>query len=390
MATAIVTAGAGARGAYEAGVLSVVVPKLLEEKREEVVLVGTSAGAINTAIIAAHASEGAAAAAEKLEQTWRSLDMKSVYRGDPGSIFAYMAEFAGLPKFESYGLLDTAPLRKLATEVIDWNAFPSNFGQWLKAAGVVATKASSGESVVFVQGLGDRQRLPPDDLARGIAYRSAELSAAHVLASSAIPIAFPSVEIDHDFYLDGGVRLNTPISPAIDLLSKVSPTGPNRMIVVSTVPDPDRVSRSSSPRALRPARPDILAEAAMLLHSMLVDRVPEDLLSLRRVNAIARGASVADSRSGKSGQSFYVIEHAYFGPPSSDAITAAVTETWKAHSALRTPVTVEFISRAFGRGTTHDQLLSYILFDRAYLNELVDSGQRDAKAALEKGFPWRV
>jgi NTE family protein len=60
MATAIVTAGAGARGGYEAGVLSVALPTLLEEGEKNIVLVGTSAGALNTAIVAGAAHPGGA------------------------------------------------------------------------------------------------------------------------------------------------------------------------------------------------------------------------------------------------------------------------------------------------------------------------------------------
>lgn len=65
--TAIVVAGAGARGAYEAGVLSVLVPRLLEESdsvdEHGSTVVGTSAGAINTVLLAAHRDPADAIAA---------------------------------------------------------------------------------------------------------------------------------------------------------------------------------------------------------------------------------------------------------------------------------------------------------------------------------------
>src|SRR5580698_10411135 len=113
MATAIVTAGAGARGAYEAGVLSRVLPRLLEDEREsKIVLVGTSAGAINTAIMAGAADQGAGAIADKLAATWGGLSVDKVFKGKIWPLLAYAAEALGVRKAHSYALLDTDPLHK--------------------------------------------------------------------------------------------------------------------------------------------------------------------------------------------------------------------------------------------------------------------------------------
>src|ERR1700690_587469 len=75
--TAIVLAGAGARGAYEAGVLSVLVPRLLEQPGQEIALVGTSAGAINTAILAAF--ENADKAVSAMTDLWTTIDTGDIF-----------------------------------------------------------------------------------------------------------------------------------------------------------------------------------------------------------------------------------------------------------------------------------------------------------------------
>ncbi len=217
MATAIVTAGAGARGAYEAGVLSRVLPRLLDDEREtKIVLVGTSAGAINTAIMAGHADQGAGVVAEKLGTTWGSLTVDKIFEGRVWPLLAYAAEAFGIKQVHSYALLDTGPLRKTVTDggYVDFGVnLRSRFsGTWLKAAGIVATKVSTGESVVFVEGLG--AGVPAPNASRGIVYRDVALGPAHVLASAAIPIAFSSIEVNPgEWFVDGGVRLNTPIAP---------------------------------------------------------------------------------------------------------------------------------------------------------------------------------
>jgi NTE family protein len=96
MATAIVTAGAGARGAYEAGVLSRVLPKLIDEEREDqIVLVGTSAGAINTAIMAGAAGLSATVVAERLCKTWCDLRVGKIFKPNPWAAVAYGAQALG-------------------------------------------------------------------------------------------------------------------------------------------------------------------------------------------------------------------------------------------------------------------------------------------------------
>jgi NTE family protein len=400
MATAIVTAGAGARGAYEAGVLSRVLPRILDDEKEtKVVLVGTSAGAINTAIMAGAAGEGAGAIGDKLATTWGGLSVDKVFEGKVWPLLAYAAEALGVRQVHSYALLDTAPLHKTVIDggYVVWPRLQDKFsGTWLKAAGIVATKVSSGESVVFVEGLGSS--LPDPNRSRGIVYRDVTLGPAHVLASAAIPIAFSSIEVNPgEWFVDGGVRLNTPIAPAIDLLEKVDPGGNNRIIIVSTEPDPDRVEGSSS-RPITESQPDILDEAASIMYSALVDRVAEDVLSLRQVNAVIKAAATPSPAVGQgasppspAGQGaapdFRVIEHCYFGPASRGHIASAAGEAFKERSQ---PLVLRILSHVIGnQGKTHDELLSFLFFDATFLKTLFAMGARDADALMVGGkLPW--
>lgn len=299
MATAIVTAGAGARGAYEAGVLSVVVPMLLQEGEREIVLTGTSAGALNTAIIAGCARNPDQIAG-KLTNAWGALDVDDVFTLSAVSLLSTGIDFAFKTPFHDYGLFDTQPLVKTVGNghAVDWSTFDANFGMgsWLRAAGVVATQAATRESIVFTQGIhGD---LPPPNDARGIRYVPVSLRPPHVLASAAIPILFPTIHVEGEgWFVDGGVRLNTPISPAIDLLTRVAPKvaadPANRMIIVSSEPDPNV---QSPVRRVPSVRPDIVDEGATILYSLFVDRVAEDVLSLRRVSAVVEARRQRDPR----------------------------------------------------------------------------------------------
>ena len=422
MATAIVTAGAGARGAYEAGVLSVALPTLLEEGEKNIVLVGTSAGALNAAIVAGAAHPGGDPPG-KLRHAWATLDVDQVFTLNWPSILASGIDFVFKRALHNYALFNTHPLRKTVTTggAVTWSTFDQNFADssWLRVAGIVATQASSGRSTVFVQGMGND--LPQNNQARGIDYVNASLGPDHVLGSAAIPLLFPSVSVEgHGWFMDGGVRLNTPIAPAVDILTKLWPDEPkpHRILIVSTDPDPEPPpgttpsgSGAASPTAARPiaaGRPDIIDEGATLMYSMFVDRVAEDVLSLRRVNAIVAAsedkatgmpgqlAKVKDVRAGnRAGQPFQTIDHCYVGPTSRGQIAEAAGKAFASHrrgwwGSLFARGRLDVVSRALAnRGQSHDEILSFILFDNGYMKELFEMGESHAKSTLESGIPWR-
>lgn len=389
MATAIVLAGAGARGAYEAGVLSIVVPKLLEEE-EQVVLCGTSAGAINSALLAACANQPPAAIAKCLRDVWCTLEESQVFRLSWFSAVPYLlsAISAGRIPARTYGLLDTTPLRQTIDENprVDWAVLRRNIGTtWARAAAVVATEVATGSTVVFTQGL---DVSPPDNLSRDVRYRTVALDGRHVRASAAIPVAFPSVFIDgHGWFSDGGTRLNTPIAPAIDMLETL-PSPIKRVLIVSTHPDPSLPAAPATPPYTN--RPDIIDECASILHSMFVDRVAEDVGSLRRVNRALRGNAAAPERS-KGGQPFRLIEHAYFGPPRSGLLGNAARDVFAANYSTFGLRDFSLISRALGgRGQSRDELLSFLFFDPDYLTRIFTMGQAHAAAQTVNGLPWSV
>ncbi len=277
--TAIVMAGAGARGAYEAGALSVLLPRLLpgEGGQERILLLGTSAGAINVVLLAAAADP--AAATQVMVRLWESTGTGDVVAGLRGTairnLTSYLAGQFGHGQMTS--LLDTAPLRRTMDTRLDWQQLRDRLDSgegWAHGAAVVTTSASSGRTTVFLQGQG--LTTPPPDDVRGIDYVPAALAAPHVMASAAIPVLFPPVRIGQpardNVFTDGGVRLNAPIKPALAL-------GADRVIVVATTPDPDTFAPPATP-----AVPDVFGAAGIVLRSLLQDRMAEDIRTLRKTN----------------------------------------------------------------------------------------------------------
>jgi len=240
----VVLAGGGSYGAYEVGVM-----KALFEGAASVcagvpleaqLFAGASVGALNAAVMVAHAECGLANAAATLEEIWRRKIAEApgkcgngVYRlrgippltnpacalnplgllsdalGD-GAHFLREGLIGGKRFFNSPGsamqrilealnvatLLDLRPLANLVTDIIPLEALARS----KKALKVVATNFDSGEIRIFENA----------EIATVIGHRA-------ILASAAIPIFFPPVQIGDELYVDGGTLQNSPILPAVGM-----------------------------------------------------------------------------------------------------------------------------------------------------------------------------
>ena len=276
----IVIAGGGARGAYEAGALSVLLPALETQGVAPTIFVGTSAGAINAAAFAALINYGPTEASRRVLEVWRTIRPHRVYepiaRGlARGAAATGWDLISGAPR-PSIGLLDPAPLRRILDAEVPWGQIRQNLRhpELLAAVAVAATDERDYRTRLFVE-LDPSRPLPPPDPVRNLDYRAAELSTTHVLASSALPVVMPAVAIEDPdgtpaWYADGGVRLNAPLRPALDL-------GAERLVVVATAP----MELSPAPRAPAPGLP---AGLGQILHAILVDRMVEDLRRLHDRN----------------------------------------------------------------------------------------------------------
>ena len=263
----LVLAGGGARGAYEAGALSVLLPALEARGERPGVLLGTSVGAVNTAWLAATAHLDAAGSTESMLDRWRTLGWDAVL-GPLVSPFelsralVYLGELLGVPGAALTSLLDTGPQAATLREQIDFDQLRRNIESGdLQTAAVVATSYATGDSVVFYDRHGGAAAIT-DDRRRGIRYANSSLAPDHVQASAAIEALFPAIDITAPakfagWYGDGGAQLNTPIKPALTL-------GSGRVVVVglnSLQPPPTPVLR----------RPEVFDGLALILQSMLAD-----------------------------------------------------------------------------------------------------------------------
>ncbi|MDM7490464.1 patatin-like phospholipase family protein [Rhodococcus sp. GXMU-t2271] len=375
--SALVVAGAGARGAYQAGAITTLLPRMTAHNGPPELLVGTSAGAINVVGLAAFADEGFPAASERLVDLWTGVDSSDVYstvHSILGTGAAFVGQALGFPLTRLVSLLDTSPIRHTLQRLLPWDRLHENIRAGLvDAVAVATTSVDSGGTVVFVE-KNDSVRLPEYDLRRNISYVETTLTVDHLLASSAVPILFRPVHITDPcapqrtgWYIDGGLLLNTPIKPALLL-------GAGHVGVVATQPrvwPPPVVPRPNRHR--RPA-PDVAGVAALALRAMLGYRMIEDLHQLE-----FRNARIAETRAVAPTDRPIGIDFA--GPPLEDA--GRIAEI--AHAVVRNQSLVRqfvrnpapsVVARLIG-GDEEDRgdLLSFLLFDPEFTRAIAELGR---------------
>ena len=368
-ATALVQSGGAARGAYEAGVAQYIFEDIAREVGPVSlpILCGTSAGAINVAFLAAHADHPALAAA-RLVAVWRSLRVTDVVRPSACEAIAIAAGLLGHPmRGEGGGLLDPSGIAHLVDDIPFARIEEHLAAGRLRGVTISTTHVATGETVVFLaHGARARSATLIDASVR---MRDAHLGRAHVLASSAIPLLLPPVDIEGELFCDGGLRQNVPFSPAIHL-------GATALIVVN--PQAPSAASATHPPAQAPSPIFILGK---LINALTLDRIDGDIDRLTKLNElIAAGTRrYGDGFANELGVSLRPVRvvqvHASqdLGRIAGDYVRSP---DFHARGLLERALRV----LAEGTGSPSADLVSYLLFDGGYAERLIDLGRHDARA----------
>jgi len=225
--TAIVFQGGGALGAYEYGVIKA----LYEERRgfKPAVVTGISIGAINAALLVGAKNDPL----ETLDQLWRKRFVEilpSAARiwfgpyctrqieeslstiGNPGMY--RLRPDAMLAPMLATSFYSLEPLRQTLWELISLDNLNRSEGTHVVLG---AVNVASGTPQYFDN---HKHRLEID----------------HIIASGSLPPAFPMTPIGGEHYWDGGLFLNTPLSPAINCLEQIQGDVRRELIVVELFP----------------------------------------------------------------------------------------------------------------------------------------------------------
>jgi NTE family protein len=394
-----VLSGGGARGAYEAGVLRYLLdelPRRLGHAPRIDIVTGSSVGAIHACFLAANAHRPLRSG-DRLARIWRRLSIGSLATLRTGELLRTPLRALGwfrpralrqknrpLPD-RIHGLLETGPLEALVKRSIDWRQIGANLAAGcLEAVSVAATEIATGRVVAFLQARDPAAGWAQD---ASLVSRKVELRVEHALASAAIPVLFPAVRVEETYFADGGIRLNTPLAPALRL-------GADRVLVIPL----RRGAGGDSEIPLETSRiasyPNPFVLYGKVLNALLLDHVETDLGRMRVINGILERGERAFGPGFLAGMNaaarddgdhpFRKVWDVVVRPSRDLGVLAGELVAEK--TAARVPLWVRLLQRALGlAGEPFEaDLLSYVLFDRIYTEPLVQLGVEDARRQEEE------
>ncbi|MBW8845387.1 MAG: patatin-like phospholipase family protein [Burkholderiales bacterium] len=387
--TGLILTGGGARAAYQVGVLAAIAQLRRDAGATQTnpfpIISGTSAGAINASTLACHADDFDGAV-DGLLHLWQGLHVENIYRADAFEAVRSGARWLSMlslgwalarwTRSRPRSLLDNAPLRDLLGRYLSMDRIEAMLaGGHLRALALTGSSYTSGQHVTFFQ---THHHVVPWLREQRMAVQ-AQLTLRHLMASAAIPFIFPAelVELEGvpEWFGDGSMRQSAPISPAVHL-------GAERVLVIGA-------GRMKEPEGRRVGATDVHPSMAQVaghaLSNIFLDALSVDVERLRRIN---RTLALLPHET-RAATALRPIELLVIAP------SRRLDDLAGEHQGSLPP-SVRAMLRAFGvsgkgKTTSGSALVSYLLFEPSFIDELINLGMSDTlakRAEVQRFFGW--
>jgi NTE family protein len=365
----LVLSGGGARAAYQVGVLKAIADILPDRSVSPFpIICGTSAGGLNATGLATHAAclrDGV----NLLESVWLNFRTHHVYRTDwPGVLICAwkwlttMAFGRSTLSNTPVSLLDNRPLRHLLTNHLELERIQDGIdNEVLQALCITASGYTSGASVSFFQGA---QEIDTWRRSRRIGVRT-DITVEHLMASAAIPIIFPPVRVNREYFGDGALRQIAPISPALHL-------GAEKVLVVGVGSHQDEPDARGKPVGY----PSIAQVVSHIMNSSFIDGLEADIERLTRINRTI--SFIPEEVRGRE-VTLRPVEVMVISPPAERLDAVAMRHAERLPKSIRLFVRGSGATQKSGSG-----VLSYLLFEAEYCRDLMDLGYGDTMERREE------
>lgn len=351
-------AGGGARGAYQAGVLKAIAQILQVKTLPFDVLTGVSVGSINAVVLAENAHDFPNAV-EKLESIWNEIHCQQIYKAsnyELGKSVLRNLSTLIIKQRQTGHLLDTSPLRQLLEDNVDFTRISQNINEgYLNVFEVISACYETNQTISFY--MHHETEFMDWDYPRHSSQRTT-IQTEHILASSALPLFFPTVAIEGLHYGDGSMGLVAPLR------------GPIRFNVDKIMILGTRELPEFSPPIIESTQEIPFAHVlGNLLSSLFLDNLDRDIEMVNRMNDIATLLSIWK----KHRSPWRPISTLHVRP--SRNMLSVVEEHYTAMPAL-----LRYLLNILGTKNKSGDLLSFLLFEKEFTRELLNLGYQDTMA----------